>query len=357
MADDPLRALGWDPLWEATRRQVDPGLSLQPVRIAAEHRGAYHALGPASYGGLTTAWVELRGRTFHDAEDKRALPVVGDWVLVERWSMAGQGRGAALVQSVLPRRTILVRKAAGEATLPQPLVANVDHGIIMTSANADLSAARLDRYIGLLRSADIEPVVVLSKVDLAADPSHALRVLHRFGIERVIALSALTGQGIAELRAITGPGRPAQTSVLLGSSGVGKSTLLNALLDAPSDRAQATRPIRSDDRGRHATTRRELFIAADGGLWIDTPGMRELAQWIESDETAFADISELAQGCRFRDCQHRDEPGCAVRDAVPAARLASFHKLDAERRKAAERQAAAARHAETRKARSRKRMD
>jgi ribosome biogenesis GTPase len=337
--------LGWDDAWEAARAAADPAGTLQPVRIAAEHRGAYHALD--GRGG--TAWVELTGRSFHRAGDKRELPTVGDWVLVERWPAAARGAGAAVVRAVLPRRSFLVRRAAGEATAPQPLAANVDVGVVMTSANSDLSPARLDRYVGLLRDGGIEPVIAVSKVDLIPDPAPLLEAA-RAAFGRVVGVSIHSGAGMDELRALAGPGR---TAVLLGSSGVGKSSLLNALLGT----AQETREIRADERGRHTTTRRELFVAPDGDMWIDTPGMRELAQWIDEDagdEAAFDDIAALAAGCRFRDCHHQGEPGCAVRDAVPADRLASFHKLAGERRASGAKQEVARRLAETRRARSKK---
>ncbi len=345
--------LGWDDAWEAARAAADPDArpatgrereALEPVRIAAEHRGAYHALDRR--GG--TAWVELPGRAFHRAGDKRELPTVGDWVLVERWPEAARGAGAAVVRAVLPRRSFLVRRAAGLATAPQPLAANVDVGIVMTSANSDLSLPRLDRYVGLLRDGGIEPVIAVSKIDLVADPAPLLEAA-RTVTGRVVGVSIRSGAGVDELRALGGPGR---TAVLLGSSGVGKSSLLNALLGT----SQETREIRADERGRHTTTRRELFVAPDGGLWIDTPGMRELAQWIDDDddEAAFDDIAALAAGCRFRDCRHEGEPGCAVRDAVPADRLASFHKLSRERRAGATKQDAARRLAETRRAKGRK---
>ncbi|MBS1123186.1 MAG: hypothetical protein H6Q90_5414 [Deltaproteobacteria bacterium] len=336
-------SLGWDAGWELARRAVDPEGVLEPVRISAEHRGAYHALADSG-----VAWVEVTGKAFHAADDKRALPTVGDWVLVERWREAVAGGGAATVHHVLPRRTFLVRRAAGEATAPQPLAANVDIGLVMTSANTDLSAPRLDRYVGLLRDGGIEPIIVVSKLDLATDPDAVLAAARAIG-PRVIAVSAVTGLGLADVRALGGAGR---TCVLLGSSGVGKSTLLNALVGS----SQETRAIRADERGRHTTTRRELFVAADGGLWIDTPGMRELSQWIDDaeDEVAFDDITALSVGCRFRDCQHREEPGCAVRGHVPATRLASFHKLAAERRAGVVRQGTAKKLAETRKARSKK---
>lgn len=329
---------GWDPAWEAASRAVDPDGAYRAVRIAAEHRGAYHALGDKDI-----AWVELTGKHFHSAEDKRDLPTVGDWVLVEHWDRAVAGGGAGVVRHVLPRRSFLVRKAAGEATAPQPLAANVDAGIVLTSANSDLSPARLDRYISLLRDGGIEPVIVVSKIDLAED-AEALLARVREILPHVIASSIKSGVGLDEIRALGGAGK---TCVVLGSSGVGKSSLLNALLGV----TQETREIRADQRGRHTTTRRELIVAGDGGSWIDTPGMRELAQWVDEDDDdqAFDDIAELAVNCRFRDCTHAKEPGCAVRDVVDAKRLASFHKLIGERHQAADKQAAAKRLAETRK--------
>jgi ribosome biogenesis GTPase / thiamine phosphate phosphatase len=346
-----LERIGWSRDWEHARHTVDPDGTLAPVRIATEHRGAYHAMD----GSSAVAWVEITGRAFHRAKDKRQLPTVGDWVLVERWPDAVAGNGAGIIRHILPRRGLLVRKAAGEATLPQPLAANVDIGIVMTSANSDLSPARLDRYLTLLRDGGIAPVLVLSKIDLVDDARPMLETLRAVASDvPALAISAVTGAGIDEMRTLAGPGR---TAVLLGSSGVGKSSLLNALLGTS---AQLTQPIREDDRGRHTTTRRELFIT-DAGLWIDTPGMLELAQWIDEDaaDAVFDDISQLAEGCKFRDCQHRAEPGCAVRaaaetGALERGRLASFHKLDEERAVGAVKQEAARRLAETRQAKAKK---
>jgi len=341
---DLLRTLGWDDAWEAARLVADPDGAWQAVRIVAEHRGANQAMGPGGVG-----WVELTGKLYNEASDKRSLPTVGDWVLVERWEAAVAESGAAVVRALLPRRSFLVRKAAGEATAPQPLASNVDVGLVMTSANSDLSPARLDRYIGLLRDGGIEPVLVLSKVDLVPDPSPGLAALAAIAEVRVVALSSTKGHGLDELRSLGGPGR---TCVLLGSSGVGKSTLLNTLLGTQ----QETRELRADERGRHTTTRRELFISEAGGLWIDTPGMRELAQWVEEDdeEVVFDDITELAASCKFRDCRHEKEPGCAVRDAVAPERLASFHKLAGERASGVTKQQQAVRIAASRKWRAKK---
>jgi ribosome biogenesis GTPase / thiamine phosphate phosphatase len=339
-----LAMLGWD-----ERRQAQVPADGVVARIVAEHRGAYHAHGP---GGV--AWAEATGRAFHRASDKRALPTVGDWVVLDRWTEALAGSGAAVIRELLPRDSLLVRRAAGEASLPQPLAANVDLGLVMTSANGDLSPERLDRYLSILRDSEISAAIVLSKIDLVGDPAALVAQLQP--LAPVVALSTVSGTGLAELRALV---PPRKTAVLLGSSGVGKSSLLNALVAAVE---LPTRAIDDNDRGRHTTTRRELFIADDGSLWIDTPGMRELSRFAEDeddDDDPFDDIAELAHTCRFRDCKHVAEPGCAVAAAVAAgeldaARLASFHKLDTEHGAAVADQKIARRLAETRKAKAKR---
>ena len=326
-----LEELGWDEAWAAAAAEaaagVGAGAALEPARITIEHRGAYEAIGA---GGAI--WAELRGRDYHEARDKRALPTVGDWVLV---AGAG-GDGVAPIEALLPRRSSLVRAAAGEKVAPQPIAANIDVAFVVTSANQDLNERRIERYLTTVRDGGAAPVILLNKVDLVDDAAPlAARLAEVAPGVPIVLLSAARGDGVDAARAHLGPGR---TGVVVGSSGVGKSTLLNRLLGAA---AQEVLPIRDgDDRGRHATTRRELFVLAGGGVLIDTPGMRELKLWTEPDATgddalAFDEIDELAAGCRFGDCGHDREPGCAVRAAVesgelPAERLAAWQKLHRE---------------------------
>jgi ribosome biogenesis GTPase len=338
--------LGWDDRWQAALDRL--GRTGTVARIVSAHRGAYRAR--ADDG---VAWCEASGHAYHVADDRRALPVVGDWVVVDGWARAAAGGGNAVIADILPRENLLVRRAAGEATEPQPLVANVDVGIVMTSANAELSPARLDRYLALLADARVPARIVLSKVDLVAAAVRAELVEALAHLAPTLPLS-LAGDALGLDAVLAEVGR-ARTAVLLGSSGVGKSTLVNALL---GNAVQVTAPIDGDDRGRHATTRRELFAARDGSLWIDTPGMRELGAFEDDDDDgdddAFDDIAALARGCRFGDCRHAGEPGCAVVGAVGDERLASFHKLGEEREVVARDASAARRIAQTRRAKAKR---
>jgi ribosome biogenesis GTPase / thiamine phosphate phosphatase len=348
-----LDALGWDDRWAAAA--ADEGARVEPehgalvaARVAIEHRGAYEVLGA---GGAMTA--ELPGRTYRAAKDKRALPAVGDWVLVSGADAALVAGSPAIVRAVLPRRGLLVRQAAGEKTAPQPLCANVDVGFVVTSANKDLSPRRLERYLAFVEGGGARPVIVLNKIDLVADAAPLARAIEAAapGVP-VVAASAARGDAAAVAahlaRGVTG--------VLCGSSGVGKSTLLNALADLAGPDARPTRAIRDDThRGRHTTARRELFVLPGGGILVDTPGMRELALWDDDDATlAFDEIDALAPGCRFADCRHQREPGCAVRAAADDGRLAAdryaaYLKLSAESAAEAQRRDAAARADERRR--------
>ncbi|MCB9575209.1 MAG: ribosome small subunit-dependent GTPase A, partial [Kofleriaceae bacterium] len=288
-------------------------------------------------------WGELPGATYFEARDRRELPVVGDWVMIAPTEGA-QARGAAadgaparpeqlaIIHEVLPRRSCLVRGAAGEKVAPQPIAANVDVAFIVTSANLDLNPRRLERYLAMARGGGAGVVIAVNKMDLVDDAAPVLAAAASAapGLP-VVALSATRGDGVDALLGHLGPGR---TGVLLGSSGVGKSTVLNALLGRD---VQEVQPVRADDdRGRHTTTRRELFVL-DAGVLIDTPGMRELKTWVDDDDEpdAFDDVAALAARCRFADCRHQQEPGCEVRAAaergeLAADRLAGYRKLQLE---------------------------
>ena len=247
-------------------------------------------------------------------------PVVGDLVDLD----PPPGAGDHVVARVHPRRSMLARRAAGDRDVPQVLAANVDLALLATSPE-EYSAARLDRYRALCAEGGVRALVLLTKADLPASGAFPAD----------LRVSAVTGEGLSAVRALLPEG---STAVLLGSSGVGKSTLVNALLGEAHLRTQ---DVRGDGRGRHTTTHRELLRLPWGAWLIDTPGMRELQLW-GGAEGAFGDVDALAASCRFSDCAHASEPGCAVRGAVDEARLASWRKLQAE---AARTQA---RHAERR---------
>ncbi len=315
-ASPALAALGWAPLQASALEALgDPGLVA--ARVTAADRGRIALVG--ANGPLAAA---PSGRLRHDA-GPGGLPVVGDWVAVEA--------AAATIHHVLPRRTVL-RRAAPTGAL-QVLAANVDVVLVVSSLNRDLDARRLEQFVAVAADGGAQPVVVLSKSDLLADPSALLASVRPVtrGVPLVV-VSARRGDGLHELDAWL---RPGATAALLGASGVGKSTLVNALL---GEERQATAPIRrSDDQGRHTTVRRELITLPSGALLVDAPGLRlpELYAPGPGLEAAFADLDALAEGCRFGDCAHRTEPGCAVRAAIEAGeldpgRLAGLHELEGQ---------------------------
>ena len=251
------------------------------------------------------------------------LPVTGDWVAVRRVDPA-----LVLIEQVIPRRSKIARRAAGRRVEEQVLAANVDLAWIVCGLDGDFNVRRIERYLAIVREGGVDAAIVLNKADLCLDPDAALHEVRRTTrCEQVLAISAQTGLGCETLGATL---RPGTTAVLLGSSGAGKSTLLNRILGAEVHRTAPTREF--DARGRHTTTARELIGLPSGACLIDTPGLREIQLWAGSDTitAVFDDIAELAVQCRFGDCTHTREPGCAVRDAVDAGRLASFHKLQRE---------------------------
>jgi ribosome biogenesis GTPase / thiamine phosphate phosphatase len=299
-----LEELGWDVDWASSFEQLEDD-NLVPARIAAQHRGAYL---------VWSANGELRarpaGRLFYAHKVGAPIPAVGDWVGVQK------SGDAATITSILPRRSAFVRKRAGLASDEQVLAANVDAAFLLAGLDDDFSLRRLERYITTAWDSGAEPVVVLTKSDLCADVGDALLQVESVAIGvPVYPLSNVTGVGLDELTPHLRPGR---TVVLLGSSGVGKSTLLNRLAGTELMRTAA---IAADGTGRHTTTHRELVQLPGGALVIDTPGLRELQFWEGDVNAAFEDIDALAAECRFRDCAHAREPGCAVLAAVDEGRL------------------------------------
>ncbi len=330
-----LDALGWNqPLNEAMSR-LDP--ELQPARVACCLRGRLRLL-----DGREMRPARLAGRLRHGATNALDLPAVGDWV-------AMRAGGESLVEHLLPRSSLLVRQAAGRRTEPQLVAANVDLVGVVSSLDEDFNPQRLERYFDVVVSSGAAPLLILSKLDKCPDPSRQLREAEiAMPGAPIVTLSALEGEGVDALEPWLQPG---STLALIGSSGVGKSTLTNRLL---GHEVQATGAVReSDGRGRHVTSHRELFPLPSGALLVDTPGMRELGAWVEdaSGPAGFGDLAELAESCRFRDCSHRAEPGCAILAALESgdldpARLESERKLQRERDFLARQQDAAAQAAE-----------
>lgn len=304
-----LQDLGWDAHF-ATAFEQEGAPGTVPARVVREDRTRFRVEG--DFGSRLAA---LAGSLLGASE----RPAVGDWVAAEL--PAGDGPG--VIRAVLPRRTAFSRKAAGTATAEQIVAANVDVVFIVAGLDGDFNVRRLERYVTQAWNSGALPILLLNKADLCAD-AEARRLEAEAAAPGVSVhpLSALSGDGVAALALHLTPGR---TVALVGSSGVGKSTLVNRLLG--EDRV-ATRPVRADDsRGRHTTTHRELIRLPSGALLIDTPGLRELQLWTEADALggAFSDVEALAGRCRFSDCTHRHEPGCAVRAAVEAGRLDAAH--------------------------------
>lgn len=322
-----LESWGWDEQWAAAFKPFEV-LGLTPARVVAQHRGAWFLAGAES------EWpASLTGRLRHEAAEG-ALPAVGDWVACNAAGVEGGPAGAARarIDAVLPRRSAFVRRAAGSRVGAQTVAANVDTLFITTSLNADLSPRRLERFVALARESGASPVLLLTKDDLVEGTSTVVEQLKSELRIPVVASSSRSGEGLEAVRPWLIAG---QTIALVGSSGVGKSTLLNRLAGAE---LMATGEIRAGDgRGRHTTTHRELFRLPGGALMLDTPGVREIGLWDVEEGLAdtFTDIVELADGCLYRDCHHANEPGCAVRAAIRAgefdeARLASYRRLQEE---------------------------
>lgn len=320
-----LEDLGWNDFFAACFASYE-GEGLIPARVVAQ-RGINRVS-----TGKTEFFVDLAGRLRHELEmpgSASGYPAVGDWLAVR--PPTGEGRG--LVHAVLPRRSRFSRKVAGHRTEEQVVAANVDTLFLVSGLDGDFNPRRIERYMTAAWDSGAQPVVILNKLDRCADPERCLLEAQAVSMGvPVHRVSALTGEGCEALRIYLKPG---ETVSLLGSSGVGKSTLINRLLGREAQRTGAVRE--DDDRGRHTTTHRELLVVPGGGLVIDTPGLREVQLW-EADqgiESTFPDIEELAESCRFGDCRHQGEPGCAVEEAVASGdlapgRLESYRKLQRE---------------------------
>jgi ribosome biogenesis GTPase len=327
-----LADLGWD---DGFARDFDactePGTV--PARIARADGSSYRVFAGGTHDAGECLAV-LAGRL--TANDEAPVPVVGDWCAL----LPSVQGGPAVVRAVLPRRTVFARKSSGRNSGGQALAANVDVAFLVTGLDADFSLRRIERLLALAWESGARPVVLLNKSDVCDEVP--ARLAQTAGVApgvTTIALSAARGEGIDEVRSFIPPGR---TVVFLGSSGVGKSTLVNRLLGTEKMKTNETRA--RDGRGMHTTTHRELMMLPAGGVLVDTPGLREVGMWAgeEALEATFEDIVELAAGCRFTDCAHDTEPGCAVRAAVEsgeldAARLASYHALQREAASAARR--------------------
>ncbi len=341
-----LEELGWTPALES--HAAAHSKTFMPARVASVYSARVEVwLADTSAPRM----VALRGRALRDAPEGGVA--VGDWALV---GPAGLGSSEVVVECVLPRRTAFVRQAAGERSEPQAIAANIDRVLIVTSVDGDFSTRRLDRYLVAIASSGAEPVIVITKADLSTEFGEDLEKASK--LARVILTSARTGLGLEELRSEIPRGT---TAALVGSSGVGKSALVNVLLGRSAQHEGAVREY--DNRGRHTTTKRSLFALPDGGLLVDTPGMRELKPWQgvgagDNDvDGAFADVAALAIACKYTDCRHGAEPGCAIRAAVQSAlidpeRVASWEKLERERQERMARQSVFALVQEQRLARS-----
>ena len=319
MSDGTLAVLGWsDELQAAFETHAERGF--EPARVVAEHRGGYVVRGERD-----ERLAHARGR-LRDLELWGSMPAVGDWVAV-----CDAPGGRAAIEAVLPRKSKVSRKTPWLKAEEHVLAANVDTVLLVSGLDGDFNPRRLERYLTAAWDSGANPVLVLTKLDVLDDPGKIVEAeAIAIGLP-VVAVSNVTGEGIDELHALL---RPRQTFVLLGSSGVGKSTLVNRLAGR---RLMPTGDLRRDGRGRHTTRHRQILVLPSGALLVDTPGLRELQVWEGDVDSAFADVAELAAQCKFNDCGHDTEPGCAVQEALETGlldpdRYASYRRLQRELR-------------------------
>ena len=314
-----LAALGWtDELEAAMTTHAERGF--EPARVVAEHRGGYYVRGERD-----DRLAQARGK-LRDHEILGGMPAVGDWVAV-----CDAPGGRAAIEAVLPRRTKISRKTPWLKAEEHTLVANVDTVFLVAGLDGDFNPRRMERYLVTAWDSGADPVIVLTKLDVCADDEQIAEAeAIAMGVP-VVSMSNVTGQGLEDVREHLAPAR---TVALLGSSGVGKSTLVNTLAGREVMR---TGELRRDGRGRHVTRHRQLHVLRGGAILVDTPGLRELQLWEGDVDSAFADIAALATQCRFSDCAHQTEPGCAVTGALATGelsweRMRSYRKLERELR-------------------------
>ena len=336
-AAPPLAVLGWDQTWNHHHLDVDPDARWRPGRVTLQGRDVWRV-----HDGDIETNLGVRGRL----RTSSGLPVAGDWVLV-----GGTSADDSVIEHLLPRRSALTRKAAGERTDEQVVAANVDVVLVCAPAHS-LNARRLERELTLVWESGATPYVVVTKSDLLGDDLVATLDEVRgvaVGAE-VLAVSSYDGDGLDAVRSLMPAG---VTGAVIGPSGAGKSTLVNALV---GHELLATTAVRTDHRGVHTTSARHLVPLPDGGLVLDTPGMREIALWADEDalDHTFSDVETVTQQCRFSDCAHDGEPGCAIAAAIEAgelddARVASWRRLQRELAYLARKQDSRAQHEERRR--------
>ena len=318
-AAPPLAVLGWDQTWNDLHRTADPDARWRPARVTLQGRDVWRV-----HDGESETNLGVRGRL---RSTPGSLPVAGDWVLV-----SGATADDAVIEHLLPRRSALVRKVAGQRTDEQVVAANVDVVLVCAPAHS-LNARRLERELTLAWESGATPYVVVTKSDLLGDDlQETLDEVRAVAVgAEVLAVSSYDGDGLDAVRSLLAEG---VTGAVIGPSGAGKSTLVNALV---GHELLATTAVRADHRGVHTTSARHLVPLPDGGLVVDTPGMREISLWADEDalDATFADVDEVTRECRFADCRHSGEPGCAVLAAVAdgrldEARVASWHRLQRE---------------------------
>lgn len=312
-----LKRLGWNEFFSSQIEHSEFAVG----RVSLEHKHMYRIMNEDG------EWLaELSGKFRYEALTNEDYPSVGDWVVFTPLEMEKKG----VIQRVLDRKSRFIRQGAGSKVEQQVVAANVDYLFIVSSLNRDFNVRRIERYVLLAYESGASPVIVLTKRDLCDDLEEKMAEIEAVAIGvPVVTVNNLLKEGYEQLEPYTTEGT---TIALVGSSGVGKSSLLNGLMN---DEVQKTLTVRKgDDKGKHTTTHRELFILPNGALIIDTPGMRELQLWdgTNSIDTTFSDIEELAKKCRFNDCEHQTEPGCAVKKAIEEGglsqdRLKSYRKL------------------------------